>query len=95
MGAAASRCKRPAWEVGVRSIRRIGRGFADSLDAAAGTAEMTRSYSAFGWLCAIVGLLAIIGGLAHFRGACPRFCVTGPQAGDCHLTRRHHEPTHT
>ncbi|QWN12320.1 hypothetical protein DGN07_12845 [Xanthomonas citri pv. fuscans] len=27
--------------------------------------------------------------------ACPRFCVTGPQAGDCHLTRRHHEPTHT
>ncbi|KKY08266.1 hypothetical protein ST27_24320, partial [Xanthomonas phaseoli pv. phaseoli] len=29
------------------------------------------------------------------RGACPRFCVTGPQAGDCHLTRRHHEPTHT
>nr|MDM4806595.1 hypothetical protein [Xanthomonas phaseoli pv. phaseoli]MDM4810674.1 hypothetical protein [Xanthomonas phaseoli pv. phaseoli] len=26
------------------------------------------------------------------QGACPRFCVTGPQAGDCHLTRRHHEP---
>lgn len=30
---------------------------------------MSRSYSAFGWLCATVGMLAIIGGLAHFRGA--------------------------
>lgn len=30
---------------------------------------MRRSYSAFGWLCATVGLLAIIGGVAHFRGA--------------------------
>lgn len=25
--------------------------------------------------------------------ACPRFCVNGPLAGNCHLTRRHHEPT--
>ncbi|KKY04762.1 hypothetical protein NY94_22195 [Xanthomonas phaseoli pv. phaseoli] len=31
----------------------------------------------------------------RWERACPRFCVTGPQAGDCHLTRRHHEPTHT
>lgn len=30
---------------------------------------MSRSYSAFGWLCATVGYLAIIGGLAHLRGA--------------------------
>ena len=30
---------------------------------------MRRSYSAFGWLCATVGVLAIIGGLAHLRGA--------------------------
>ncbi len=25
--------------------------------------------------------------------ACPRFCVNGFPAGDCRLTRRHHEPT--
>jgi hypothetical protein len=22
---------------------------------------------------------------------CPRFCVNGPQAGNCHLTRRHND----
>ena len=27
------------------------------------------------------------------RRACPRFCVNGFPAGDCRLTRRHHEPT--
>lgn len=30
---------------------------------------MTRSYSAFSWLCMTVGALLIIGGLAHWRAA--------------------------
>jgi len=27
------------------------------------------------------------------RRACPRFCVNGPKAGNCHLTRRHNDCT--
>ena len=30
---------------------------------------MKRSYASFFWLCATVGLLAIIGGAAHWRGS--------------------------
>ncbi|MFA6229985.1 MAG: hypothetical protein WC617_07375, partial [Rhodanobacter sp.] len=42
----------------------------------------------------IVGRKYLIVDLGEFdEGGCPRFCVNGPQAGNCPLTRRHHELT--